>query len=76
MLQMCIRDRLNSFSSYEENAQYESGINILVGGNSLGRGVTFPQLQTIIIAELPKVHKQILCGSMRECLDMIEIRNL
>ena len=22
---------LNSFSSYEENAQYESGINILVG---------------------------------------------
>ena len=38
---------LNSFSSYEENSKYEKGINVIVGGNSLGRGVTFPQLQTI-----------------------------
>ena len=45
---------LNSFSSYEENAQYESGINILVGGNSLGRGVTFPQLQTIYYCRVAK----------------------
>ena len=45
---------LNSFSSYEENTQYESGINILVGGNSLGRGVTFPQLQTIYYCRAAK----------------------
>ena len=45
---------LNSFSSYEENTQYNKGINILVGGNSLGRGVTFPQLQTIYYCRVAK----------------------
>ena len=45
---------LNSFSSYKENTQYEEGINILVGGNSLGRGVTFPQLQTIYYCRVAK----------------------
>lgn len=45
---------LNSFSSYEENTQYESGINILIGGNSLGRGVTFPKLQTIYYCRVAK----------------------
>lgn len=45
---------LNSFSSYEENTQYDKGINILVGGNSLGRGVTFPQLQTIYYCRVAK----------------------
>lgn len=45
---------LNSFSSYEENTQYEKGINIIVGGNSLGRGVTFPQLQTIYYCRVAK----------------------
>lgn len=45
---------LNSISDYEENTQYETGINILVGGNSLGRGVTFPQLQTIYYCRLAK----------------------
>lgn len=45
---------LNSLSSYEENTQYENGINILVGGNSLGRGVTFPQLQTIYYCRVTK----------------------
>lgn len=38
---------INSNSSYEESLEYEEGINIVVGGNSLGRGVTFPMLQTI-----------------------------
>lgn len=38
---------LNSIVSYDDNTQYDKGINIIVGGNSLGRGVTFPQLQTI-----------------------------
>jgi hypothetical protein len=45
---------LNSFTSYDENTQYESGINIIVGGNSLGRGVTFPQLQTIYYCRVAK----------------------
>lgn len=45
---------LNSFSPYDENTQYDNGINILVGGNSLGRGVTFPQLQTIYYCRVAK----------------------
>lgn len=36
---------LNSISSRDIN--YNTGYNIIVGGNSLGRGVTFPRLQTI-----------------------------
>ena len=45
---------LNSVSSYEENTQYGKGINIIIGGNSLGRGVTFPQLQTIYYCRVAK----------------------
>ena len=45
---------INSFTSYDDNVQYETGINIIVGGNSLGRGVTFPQLQTIYYCRLAK----------------------
>lgn len=45
---------LNSVVDYDENTQYESGINIIVGGNSLGRGVTFPQLQTIYYCRVAK----------------------
>lgn len=45
---------INSLSSYNDNVQYESGINIIVGGNSLGRGVTFPQLQTIYYCRVAK----------------------
>ena len=45
---------LNSLSSYEDNTQYERGVNVLVGGNSLGRGVTFPQLQTIYYCRVAK----------------------
>lgn len=45
---------LNSTTSYEENTQYGAGINILVGGNSLGRGVTFPRLQTIYYCRVAK----------------------
>ncbi|MFA0814743.1 MAG: Z1 domain-containing protein [Anaerofustis sp.] len=37
---------LNSKELFAENVKYESGINIIVGGNSLGRGITFPKLQT------------------------------
>lgn len=45
---------LNSVVSYEENTGYEMGINIIVGGNSLGRGVTFPRLQTIYYCRVAK----------------------
>lgn len=45
---------LNSMVYYEDNTQYNEGLNIIVGGNSLGRGVTFPQLQTIYYCRLAK----------------------
>ncbi len=45
---------LNSVVSYNDNTQYEEGINVIVGGNSLGRGVTFPQLQTIYYCRVAK----------------------
>ena len=45
---------LNSISSYETNSQYLEGINVIVGGNSLGRGITFPQLQTIYYCRTAK----------------------
>ena len=30
-----------------DGISYDSGLNIIVGGNTLGRGVTFPKLQTV-----------------------------
>lgn len=36
---------INSRSEF--NTAYETGFNIVVGGNSLGRGITFPKLQTV-----------------------------
>lgn len=45
---------LNSKMSYEENVRYDIGYNIIIGGNSLGRGITFPCLQTIYYCRLSK----------------------
>ena len=45
---------LNSTTNFEQNTKYTSGINIIVGGNSLGRGITFPQLQTIYYCRVAK----------------------
>ncbi len=45
---------INSNSSYEDNVKYESGVNVIIGGNSLGRGVTFPKLQTIYYCRVSK----------------------
>ena len=45
---------LNSLAEYDKNTKYQTGINIIVGGNSLGRGVTFPQLQTIYYCRVSK----------------------
>ena len=45
---------INSDVLLEENTHYENGINIIVGGNSLGRGVTLPCLQTIYYCRVVK----------------------
>ena len=45
---------INSKATYDDNARYETGINIVVGGNSLGRGITFPMLQTIYYCRVAK----------------------
>lgn len=37
-----------------DNAEYEIGCNFVVGGNTLGRGVTFPSLQTIYYTRTSK----------------------
>lgn len=45
---------INSKVSYDENTNYETGINIIVGGNSLSRGITFPMLQTTYYCRVAK----------------------
>lgn len=37
-----------------EGSEYSSGCNIIIGGNTLGRGVTFPGLQTIYYTRTSK----------------------
>lgn len=41
-------------SSTVTSDQYEAGSNIIIGGNTLGRGVTFPGLQTIYYTRTAK----------------------
>jgi hypothetical protein len=45
---------LNSKELFSDNVKYESGINVIVGGNSLGRGITFPKLQTTYYCRVSK----------------------
>ena len=45
---------LNSKEVYEDNVKYENGINVIIGGNSLGRGITFPKLQTTYYCRVTK----------------------
>ncbi len=45
---------LNSKNKILPANEYENGVNIVVGGNSLGRGITFPKLQTIYYSRLVK----------------------
>ncbi|MGE4274175.1 MAG: Z1 domain-containing protein [Desulfitobacterium sp.] len=45
---------INSRNSFEDNVKYESGVNIIVGGNSLGRGVTIPKLQNTYYCRVAK----------------------
>lgn len=37
-----------------QNSEFKTGSNIIIGGNSLGRGVTFPALQTIYYTRTAK----------------------
>ena len=37
-----------------ESSEYSSGCNFVIGGNTLGRGVTFPGLQTIYYTRTSK----------------------
>ena len=37
-----------------ESSEYSEGCNFIVGGNTLGRGVTFPSLQTIYYTRTSK----------------------
>jgi hypothetical protein len=39
--------KLNAESDAERGNSFDAGFNVVVGGNTLGRGVTFPALQTI-----------------------------
>jgi len=45
---------LNSKELFTDNVKYESGLNVIVGGNSLGRGITFPKLQTTYYCRVSK----------------------
>lgn len=45
---------LNSKEIFADNVKYETGINVIVGGNSLGRGITFPKLQTTYYCRVSK----------------------
>jgi hypothetical protein len=42
-------------STGSNTVEYSEGINIIVGGNSLGRGVTFPSLQTVYYCRTAKI---------------------
>lgn len=44
---------LNS-KSHCNDVNYSEGINIITGGNSIGRGITIPQLQTVYYCRQPK----------------------
>lgn len=41
-------------NSESEFTTFDDGINIVVGGNSLGRGITFPQLNTVYYSRASK----------------------
>jgi hypothetical protein len=45
---------INSKELFADNVKYSSGINVIVGGNSLGRGITFPKLQTTYYCRVSK----------------------
>ncbi len=63
---------LNSVVSYNDNTQYEEGINVIVGGNSLKLPGDISPAPNYLLLQSCKALKRTLCGSMHVCLDMIE----
>lgn len=46
---------MNSTPNSDREKDYKTGFNVVVGGNTLGRGVTFPALQTVYYTRKAKV---------------------
>lgn len=46
---------MNSTANSNREKDYSEGFNVVVGGNTLGRGVTFPALQTVYYTRQAKV---------------------
>jgi hypothetical protein len=46
--------KLHIINSENEATQFNTGLNIIIGGNSLGRGLTIPQLNTCYYVRNPK----------------------
>lgn len=46
---------VNSENKVEDNDPFESGYNIIIGGDSLGRGLTIPALQTVFYSRDTKM---------------------
>lgn len=46
---------MNSTPNSDREKDFKSGFNVVVGGNTLGRGVTFPALQTVYYTRKAKV---------------------
>lgn len=44
-----------------EGVRYDAGLNVLIGGNSLGRGVTFPGLHTVYYCRSSKTPQADTC---------------
>ncbi len=54
-----------------ESTEYAVGCNYIIGGNTLGRGVTFPGLQTIYYTRSSKKPQaDTMWQSIVVCLDM------
>lgn len=47
--------KLQLMNSNAHVQEYSTGMNIIIGGNSLGRGITFPKLQTMYYCRTAKV---------------------
>lgn len=54
LFENCIKVLVMNGKNDIESSEYETGCNFVVGGNTLGRGVTFPGLQTIYYTRISK----------------------
>lgn len=54
LLSQSIKILIMNGKSDIDSSEYETGCNFIIGGNTLGRGVTFPSLQTIYYTRTSK----------------------